>query len=136
MSNQRRLNGVGKDIRITYRGWPGHFIASRHCVFRLNTLIELGDVRVVVSTVGNMIVPYSAVAEEVGCGRYYETMAFHASLRDNYWDANVGRQVDIPGTWTVDKINSLSDHKAQAMHEDAVQDISQRILSGELTRYA
>lgn len=121
-------------VKITYRGWAGHFCASRYCNFRLNTLVEMGDVRVVVSTVGNMQVTTGTKTriEEVGLGRYYETMCFHASQQEGYWDADVTRQVCLNGKWTVATIDINSDGKAQKMHESAVQEIVERILKGEI----
>lgn len=115
-------------MKITYRGWAGHFICSRYCAFRLNTLVEDGDIRIIVSTVGCMVTPQSKKFEEIASGRYYETMAFHAHrVEGDYWDADVTRQVSISGKWTVDKINKQSDAGAQQMHENAVQEIVSRI---------
>ncbi len=122
-------------IKITYRGWPGHYCSSRYCIFHLNTLLECGDVRVVVSTVGNMWDPRQgthARPVEVGSGRFYETMAFHATSMDRYWDADVTRVVSITGCRGVDKLDTESDRKAQEMHEAAVQDIARRIQNGEI----
>jgi hypothetical protein len=122
-----------KSVKIVYRGWPGHFIAARHCIFRLNTLIEVGDVRFVVSTVGNnqSLVPVGDKIETVGCDYYYETMAFRASLVEGgYWDQDSGNPVLTKHC--VKKITIDSDQKAQEMHEAAVQETVEWILSGKL----
>lgn len=56
-----------------YRGLPGHFIASHHCLFRLCT--DIGKYRI--STVGAYYPPDSSDQMlTVGCDRHYETMVF------------------------------------------------------------
>ena len=127
-----------KEVEITYRGWPGHFIAARYCIFRLNTLVRVGEVRYVVSTVGNEQVRSSLIGkweqEPVGGpNTFYETMAFRAALRDGYWDQESGHSVHLNGKWRVDHIDLTSDAEAQEMHESAVKEIVDRILNGELT---
>ncbi len=120
--------------KITYRGWPGHFICSRDCIFRLNTLIEMEGVWVVVSTVGNLQ-PASSPSrkiEKVGSG-YYETMVFFARQdKDGYWDADTTKAVALAGKVTVSKLSSRSDQEAQEMHEAAVQEIIARMRNGKL----
>ncbi len=69
-------------IKRTERGWAGHFICGDRCRFRRNTLLEFGDVRIIVSTVGAMYV--DGKLDSIGVDRYYETMAFHAE-HDGQW---------------------------------------------------
>ena len=96
-------------VKITERGWAGHFICSDMCKFRRNTLLEYGDKKWIVSTVGAM--PQSETMrkipefcskngfETIGLGRYYETMAFEAKPIKNeegvviYYDADVKKQI-------------------------------------------
>jgi hypothetical protein len=63
-------------VTRTERGWPGHFICADKCLFRRNTLLELGDVKIVVSTV--WLFRVNGQFQEIGCGRYFETMAFYS----------------------------------------------------------
>lgn len=87
----------------TERGWPGHFIGAADCRFRRNTLLEYGDKKVVVSTVGDYIV--NGEVWTVGLDRYYETMIFEAAQDDaGYWDADVKKQICIDEKWAVDNV--------------------------------
>jgi len=107
-------------VKRTERGWPGHFICADRCLFRRNTLLEHGDIKIVVSTVGAM--------ETVSCDRYYETMVFHSKKDDKkYHDIDVNKQVDFDSKW---EINVLDDVKANRMHEKVVREISRELLAG------
>ncbi len=121
-------------VKRTERGWAGHFIQSDRCSFRRNTLLEYGDQRIVVSTVGalrNPLVDGDAY-EEVGCGRYYETMAFVAKCGAGYWDADIDQQVHFDSPWTVCSISPETDQKANGMHEQVVEEICQKLISSSL----
>jgi len=91
------------DVKITERGWAGHFCAAGLCGFRRNTLIEAGQKRVVVSTVGNL--RDDGKTREVGVGRYYETMAFHAKKEGVYWEADVYREFPFYSDWQISVIS-------------------------------
>jgi len=120
------------EFKITERGWAGHFICSNRCNFRRNTLIEYGDKKVVVSTVGLMEARYSTYAkriyETVGAGRYYETMCFWAK-NDKYKDADVGRQIFIDCNWAIDKLSA--ELEANEMHDNYVNEVKKYILNNE-----
>lgn len=109
------------------RGWPGHFICADLCLFRRNTLVTLGERRVVVSTVGAMK-DRREVPRTVGCGRYYETMAFKAERdADGYWDADSSWQVCIEGKTALAEWEPRSDREANDMHDAAVAEIAARM---------
>lgn len=114
-----------ESVRRTERGWPGHFILADRCKFRRNTLLECGYTKIVVSTVGNPI------EEDVFPFDYdYETMAFHAELRDGYYEANSLRQVSLFGHNRLKWIDTQSDAEANLMHEQAVSEISAKLPQG------
>lgn len=80
-----------KGVKVTERGWAGHFILGHKCMFHRNTLLEKGDVKIVVSSVGKLL-SYNndAKIETIECDRYYETMVFFAK-NDKWQDADAGR---------------------------------------------
>ena len=86
------------DVKRTERGWAGHFICADKCRFRRNTLIEYGDKKWVVSSVGALYLfnPLTNKVEldSVGYERWYETMAFVAR-DDEYNDADMYRRKSI-----------------------------------------
>lgn len=111
------------------RGWPGHHICASRCHFRRNTLVTLGERRIVVSTVGAMR-NLKDEPDAVGSGRYYETMAFEAEQdKDGYWDADVSRHVGIEGNTALSEWEPRSDQDANDMHNAAVAEIAARLES-------
>ena len=118
-------------VKRTERGWAGHFICAQRCLFRRNTLLEAAEIRVVVSTVG-LMQDNDDGFREIGCNRYYETMAFHALReQDRYWDADVSRQVSFDSNWAIDNLDA--DDKANDMHEAVVDELTKKLeTSGEL----
>ncbi|MEN6292594.1 MAG: hypothetical protein ABFD07_11345 [Methanobacterium sp.] len=113
------------EVIRTERGWAGHFICADRCWFRRNTLLECGEERIIVSTVGEMTdisgknFPNFV---EVGHNRYYETMAFHAQrVDDRYWDADIQRPVNFESPWAISELNA--DDEANDMHEAVVDEI-------------
>jgi hypothetical protein len=128
------------EVKRTERGWAGHFCCASNCLFRRNTLLERGEVRIVVSTVG-LYKPDSAVAKilgdeprlfkEIGWERYYETMAFHACrVANRYWDADVERQVSFAADWAIAEVDA--DDRANDMHEAVVDELTARLEREEI----
>lgn len=112
--------------KITYRGWAGHFIGSPKCSFRLNTLIEYKDIKIVVSTVGRMLMNSKIV--EIGRGRYYETMAFRAIRKNGYWDADISRTVNFSSEWQYS--NKYDENAVNDGHIKVVNEIVNGLESG------
>lgn len=122
-----------KEVKRTERGWAGHFIAANSCRFRRNTLLECGDIQIIVSTVGGMYI--NGRIEEIGLDRHYETMAFHVDPgSEDYKDIDVHRQVWFESPWSlkVKKTDKFIDLKANDMHEAVVKEISDNLAKGWL----
>jgi len=103
------------------RGWAGHFICANRCRFRRNTLLECGETRIVVSTVGLMENSDGDDFDTIGHGRHFETMAFHAEHDGRYWDADVTREVEFESPWAIGE--SDADDRANEMHETVVNEL-------------
>lgn len=121
-------------MKRTERGWAGHYICANRCRFRRNTLIEYGDQKVVISTVGlQEKLPFDDLEdkfEHVGPDRYFETMAFYAKDDDpRYYDADVTRRFNFKSPWRIDEIDA--DDKANDMHETVVTEIMEKLRKGE-----
>lgn len=114
-------------VKRTERGWTGHFICGHSCLFRRNTLIEHGEDRVVVSTVGAY--RRDEKIETIGAdGRYYETMAFNAKQEGPYFEADVSEQLSFESEWAIcaDSPEGLPDdvdNRADQMHEAVVAEL-------------
>lgn len=126
-----------KKVIRTERGWAGHFICADDCRFRRNTLLRYGKIEIVVSTVGLMENPLREFGKskdlfcEIGYGRYYETMAFHAKASDTrYHDADISRPVDFDSPWSISVIDA--DDVANTRHEAVVAEITAKLQAGDI----
>lgn len=114
------------EVKISERGWAGHFVCANSCKFRRNTLIEYEDKKWIVSTVGALCI--GGKTDTIGAGnRYYETMAFKAKKCGFYWDIDVSQQLDFKSNWAIDKIDFNSDLIANEMHDNVVKELSLKI---------
>jgi len=114
-------------IKITERGWPGHFICATDCHFRRNTLVSQGGTHIVISTVGMMYKQYPGEDRkvlEVGCDRYYETHIYYAKPGP-YKDIDVERPIHIDFWWSISK--PYRDNAADRMHDLNVYEILRRL---------
>lgn len=131
------------EVKRTERGWAGHFIFSKDCLFRRNTLLEYGDKKWVVSTVGcqraRMTVPGVWNENEIvtiGADRWYETMAFEAEKTSQYHDADVLKEIEFESEWGIwgktwdevlENTDYLPDLAANEMHEKVVEELMEMI---------
>jgi hypothetical protein len=115
--------------KVTYRGWGGHFIGGHRCLFRLNTLIEYKDIKIVVSTVGNYMeeINGNRKIRELGFNRYFETMAFHAKKEGEFWEADVAKEISFESPWSYGKDEEW---KANKGHWDVVDEICKGLKGG------
>lgn len=126
-----------KELKITERGWAGHFICSPWCGFRRNTLVEYGNKRIVVSTVGNYQPQKTGIKEldesktknQIGIERYYETMVFEAKKEGVYWEADVTKAVEFKSKWAINELEQETDLEANEMHEQVVKEISELLTN-------
>ncbi len=115
------------ELKITERGWPGHYICAEYCLFRRNTLIEYGDLKWIVSTVGRQLPANdSDYWETVGYERYYETMVFEAEQDGIYWDAGK-KHIDFDSPWAIHDCRDDSEFRANEMHEKVITELSEKI---------
>ena len=115
-------------LKIKERGYAGHFICANRCRFKRNTLIEYGEKRIVVSTVGNYWQDSKDESpSQIGFERYYETMAFEAKWEEPYWEADVSKEIRFDSEWEVNTITRESDMEADKMHEAVVKKLSVEI---------
>jgi len=125
------------EVTRTERGWAGHFIGANQCRFRRNTLLECGDIKIVVSTVGLMEnvlkgkeLGHKEEFMEIGYNRHYETMAFHSDHNDTrYHDIDVAREVCFDSPWSISMIDA--DDKANDMHEVVVEEVTKKLSGGK-----
>lgn len=119
-------------VKITERGYGGHFCMAHYCQFRRNTLLQFGNHRWIVSTVGNLRKPPKYVIEAIGVDRFYETMAFVAQDLADYWDANVAQQIYFESPWKVQHYTHNADNDANNMHNTIVIELAKKI-QGDIT---
>lgn len=124
-------------IKVTERGWGGHFIGCRDCLYHRNTLIEYEDMKVVVSTVGRYL-PLSERSKEnstfdtIGHNRYFETMAFIGKeFESGYIDADVEKHVKFNSNWELPRPDM--EKEADEMHDAVVSELMQDLINGTLT---
>ena len=126
---QQMVAQLNASVTRTERGWGAHFVGGDKCYFRRNTLIEVGDRRVVVSTVGNYHGTWEPLGGSVrpGDGRIYETMAFEAIQEGIYWEADVCKPFAFDGVQALPK--GSNDLEANDMHENAVDAIERLLVA-------
>jgi len=117
-------------VKRTERGWMGHFICADRCRFRRNTLIECGDRKIVISSVGLYYQDDQRGFVHIGSDRYFETMAFHVNSKNTkYYDPDTDRQIHFNSPWSIAELDA--DDKANIMHETVVDELTERLKNGE-----
>lgn len=119
------------EVKRIERGWAGHYCCAQRCLFRRNTLLEYGNTKVVVSSVGAMYL--DGKLTEIGGGRHYETMAFYVDeTSGEYKDADVSREIyfDSKGAMKWHK-DGYPDNEANEMHEAVVKELTEKMQRGE-----
>lgn len=124
------MNQTTREVKRTERGWGGHFVGAHHCEFRRNTLLEYGDIKLVISTVGAYAPGQDGKYSLVNAYGFYETLVFKAD-RAPYWDVIPSQQVHLDGKWCIDKIKSTVDIEANDMHEAAVHEMTKKLQEGQ-----
>ena len=123
------------EVKVTERGWAGHFILADRCLFRRNTLLEYKDKKWVVSTVGAYRTLENKI-DYIGHRRWYETMAFKAYEKDGYIDANVRNEISFDSEWCIwgdswekvlENCNGTPDNAANDMHDKVVSELIEKI---------
>lgn len=116
-------------MKITERGWAGHFICADRCRFRRNTLIAHDAKSIVVSTVGNF---HDEVGmREIGYKRWYETMVFRATEENGYMDADVGQELGVDSESAINgSLRASMDQEANDMHEAVVLEFVNKLGRG------
>lgn len=123
---------MNNQVKRTERGWGGHYICCHKCLFRRNTLLEYGDIKVVVSTVGAHLESYSPRKfDTVGHGRYYETQAYMADPKDTrFHDIETSKRLQVDSNTEIDHLDA--DDEANDMHEAVVKEMSDKMVNGTL----
>lgn len=118
------------EVKRTERGWAGHFCCAQSCLFRRNTLLECGNTKVVVSSVGSMYL--DGKLTEIGANRHYETMAFYVDdASGEYKDADVLREIFFDSQCAMKwHKGGYPDKEANEMHEAVVKELSDKMSRG------
>ena len=126
---------IVNEVKVTERGWAGHFICSDRCLFRRNTLLEYNDRKWVVSTVGTYRNREDKI-DSVGHRRWYETLAFEAVEASGYIEADIMKQIFFDSEWGIwgdsweevcDNCNGTPDNVANDMHDQVVNELIDKI---------
>lgn len=126
------------EVKRTDRGWAGHLCVANYCRYHRNTLLEYGDKKVVVSTVGHYVNPQNEI-DQIGLNRWYETMCFEGHEENGYIEADIHNGISIDNEWGIwgktwqevlDQF-PLVDNRADEMHETIVQEMIDRLIKND-----
>ena len=123
------------EVKVTERGWGGHFILAHRCLFRRNTLLEYKDKKWIVSTVGAYRTPENKI-DNIGHRRWYETKAFEAIEEGGYIEADIMKEIYFDSDWGIwgdsweevcKNCNDTPDNVANDMHDRVVSELIDKI---------
>ena len=123
------------EVKVTERGWAGHFICCDRCLFRRNTLLEYNDRKWVVSTVGAFR-NHEKKIDSIGHRRWYETKAFEAKEKLGYIEADIEKEIFFNSEWGIwgdswkevcDNCHDTPDNAANDMHDKVVSELIEKI---------
>ncbi|TAN06824.1 MAG: hypothetical protein EPN36_03590 [Rhodanobacteraceae bacterium] len=130
------MSGDTRPVIVTERGWPMHFVGAAACTFRRNTLLRCGENAVVVSSVGNYRPPsLNGDSCEIGVRAFYETLALRVHRDGPYLEGDPDQRIEFesPGILGLDPaVDTYADMAANIMHDRVVEEVSARLLAGEL----
>jgi hypothetical protein len=118
-------------MKITERGFAGHFCGSTHCRYRRNTLVEFQFIKIVISTVGNYHHSPEFGSSKVNCDSYYETMVFESIYEEPYWEADVTKQIHQYRLITTE-ILYVSDYVVDQFHNNLLKGLEMIYYMGLL----
>lgn len=122
------------EVKRTDRGWAGHLCVANSCRYHRNTLLEFGDKKIVISTVGHYVNSDRKI-DTIGLNRWYETMCFEGIEENGYIEADIHNEIPIDQEWGIwgdswqevlDKY-PLVDNQADKMHESIVAEMIEKI---------
>ena len=123
------------EVKVTERGWAGHFICFDRCLFRRNTLLEYKDRKWVVSTAG-VYRNREDIIDSIGHRRWYETRAFEAKEEGGYIEADIEKEIFFDSEWGIwgdswkevcDNYHYTPDNAANDMHDKVVSELIEKI---------
>lgn len=123
------------EVKVTERGWIGHFMCFDRCLFRRNTLLEYNDKKWVVLTTGAYRNRENKM-DSIGHRRWYETLAFEAIEEGGYIEADDEKKISFNSDWGIwgdsweevlENCNGTPDNAANDMHDKVVSELIEKI---------
>lgn len=125
-----------KGVKITERGWAGHFICANRCSFRRNTLLEYEDRKLIVSTVGAFR-NKDNIIDNIGYDRWYETRVFETCCTSNgYIEVDTMKEIDVFSNWGIfgkswkevlEVYGNDIDNVANNIHDEVIDEMIEKI---------
>jgi len=132
-ANRKDTKMTKEQVKRIERGWPSLFVNGDICRFNRNTLLERGDTRYIISTVGAYYPEKEGGCIKISDNGYYETAIFEAKEESGYWDIDIDKELAIPDgcDWAITDITLESDMLANEMHEKIVSAVQSVLENGK-----